>query len=94
MRIISKKALREFWTIHPEAEPSLSHWFRIVSKTSFGSFNDIRQTFPSADWVKGLVVFNIGGNRYRLIALVRFDTQRVYIRRVLTHEAYDRMKLE
>ncbi|MGH9894271.1 MAG: type II toxin-antitoxin system HigB family toxin [bacterium] len=92
MRIISKKPLREFCAIHPEAKPPLNHWFRIVSKTSFESFGDIRKTFPSADWVKGLVVFNIGGNKYRLVAAVHFNTQKMYIRHVLTHDDYDRVK--
>lgn len=93
MRIISKKKLREFWTIHPKAKSPLSQWFRTVSKTDFESFNDLRKTFPSADWVKGLVVFNIGGNKYRLIASVHFNAQKVYVRHVLTHDDYNRMKL-
>jgi mRNA interferase HigB len=92
MRIISKKPLREFWAIHREAESPLNHWFRIVSKTSFESFADLRKTFPSADWVKGLVVFNIGGNNYRLVAAVHFNAQKVYVRHVLTHDDYDGMK--
>jgi len=55
------------------------------------SFTDseLRTTFPSADWVEGLIVFNIGGNRYRLIAAIHFNRKRVYIRYVLTHEEYD-----
>ena len=92
MRIISKKPLREFWAIHPKAESPLNHWFRIVSKTSFESFADLRKTFPSADWVKGLVVFNIGGKKYRLVAAVHFNAQKVYVRHVLTHDDYDGMK--
>ena len=70
----------------------MNHWFRIVSKTSFESFADLRKTFPSADWVKGLVVFNIGGNNYRLVAAVHFNAQKVYVRHVLTHDDYDGMK--
>lgn len=63
MRIISKKPLREFWTIHPEAKSPLQHWFEVVGNTAFESFGDLRKTFRSADWVEGFVLFNIGGNK-------------------------------
>ena len=90
MRIISKKALRDFWALHAEAESPLRNWFEVVTAADFGNFNDVRNTFPSADWVQGLVVFNIGGNNYRLIAAIHFNTQRVYVRRVLTHADYSK----
>ena len=90
MRIISKKALRDFWILHPEAESPLQNWFEVVSGAAFGSFHDIRKTLPSADWVQGLVVFNVGGNNYRLVAAVHFNTQRVYVRQVLTHAEYSK----
>jgi mRNA interferase HigB len=89
MRIISRKALREFWDLHPDSQQPLSRWYTIVRKTDFKDFNELRMTFPSADWVGGLIVFNIGGNRYRLIAAIHFNRGRVYIRHVLTHADYD-----
>lgn len=89
MHIISRKALREFWKRHPESQSPLSRWYTIVRKTDFKDFNELRMTFPSADWVEGLIVFNIAGNRYRLIAAVHFNRGRIYIRHVLTHEDYD-----
>lgn len=89
MHIISRKALREFWERHPESQNPLSRWYRIVRKTEFKDFNELRVTFPSADWVEGLVVFNLGGNKYRLIAAVHFNRGRIYIRKVLTHEDYN-----
>lgn len=89
MHIISRKALREFWQRYPESQQSLSRWYTIVRKTDFRDFNELRMTFPSADWVEGLIVFNISGNRYRLIAAIHFNRGRVYIRHVLTHEDYD-----
>jgi mRNA interferase HigB len=89
MHIISRKALRKFWEDHPESQSPLSRWYTIVRKTDFKDFNALRATFPSADWVEGLVVFNIGGNKYRLIAAVHFNRGRVYIRHVLPHEEYD-----
>ena len=89
MHIVSRKALREFWNRHPESQQPLSRWYTIAQKTDFKDFNELRMTFPSADWVRGLIVFNIGGNRYRLIAAIHFNRRRVYIRHVLTHEDYN-----
>jgi len=89
MHIISRKALREFWETHPGSEGPLIRWYTIVRKTDFKDFNELRRTFPSADWVDSLVVFNVGGNKYRLIAAIHFNRGRVYIRHVLTHEDYD-----
>jgi mRNA interferase HigB len=89
MHIISRKALPEFWETHPGSEGPLIRWYTIVRKTGFKDFNELRRTFPSADWVDGLVVFNVGGNKYRLIAAIHFNRGRVYIRHVLTHEDYD-----
>lgn len=56
----------------------------------FADFNDLRKTFASADYVGGLTVFNIGGNKYRLMASIHYNRRKVYIRAVLTHEQYDR----
>jgi mRNA interferase HigB len=89
MHIISRKALRDFWERHPESQGSLSRWYTIVRRTDFESFNELRTTFPSADRVEGLIVFNISGNRYRLIAAIHFNRKRVYVRHVLTHAEYD-----
>ena len=89
MHIISRKALREFAVRHPDSERPLSRWYTILRKTDFGDFNELRTVFPSADWVEGLVVFNISGNRFRLIAAIHFNRKRVYIRHVLTHQEYD-----
>jgi len=89
MHVISRKALREFWDRYPESRSPLSRWYTIIRRTDFKDFTELRTTFPSADWVEGLIVFNIGGNNYRLIAAIHFNRVRVYIRNVLTHEDYD-----
>lgn len=89
MHIISRKALRNFWERHPESQSPLARWYTIVRKADFKDFGELRTTFPNADWVDGLIVFNVGGNRYRLIASIHFNRKRVYIRHVLTHHEYD-----
>ena len=90
MHIISRKALRQFWQQHPDSESSLSRWFKIVQRTDFDSFNDLRLTFPSADKVNDLYVFNIGGNKYRLITAIHYNAKKVFIRHILTHQEYDK----
>lgn len=90
MYIISRKALRTFWERHPDTEQPLQRWFKIVTQTDFESFNALQQTFPSADKVGDVIVFNIGGNKCRLIASVHFNRGKVYVLHVLTHEEYDR----
>ena len=90
MHIITRKRLLEFAEKHPDCSTALESWYRIVKRTNFNSFNELRQTFPSADTVGVLTVFNIGGNKARLIAAIHYNTHRIYIRHVLTHKEYDR----
>ena len=92
MHVISRKALREFWGKHPDSETSLSRWFKAVKNSEFSNFSDLRSAFPNADKVENLIVFDIGGNKYRLIASVHFNRGKVYVRHVLTHSEYDRGK--
>jgi mRNA interferase HigB len=90
MHVITRKRLLEFAKKHPDCSSALESWHRIVKRTNFNSFNELRQTFPSADNVGKLTVFNIGGNKARLIAAIHYNTHRVYIRHIFTHKEYDR----
>jgi mRNA interferase HigB len=95
MHIIAYPMLRNFFTKHPTSEASLNAWYKIVKKTDFSNFNELRSVFPSADVVKNeqdknLTVFNIHGNEVRLIAAIHYNTQTVYIRHILTHAEYDK----
>ena len=90
MHIISRKTLREFWERYPDSEGPLLRWYKIIERSEYNSFALLRATFPSADMVGDLVVFNIGGNKYRLIASVHFNRGKLYVRHVLTHSDYDR----
>ena len=90
MHIISRRSLRDFWKRFPESQVPLTRWFKIVQTNDFVNFAALRQTFPSADKVGDLIVFNIGGNKYRLIASVHFNRNKLYIRHVLTHREYDK----
>mgnify|MGYP001374581192 FL=1 len=90
MHVISRKALVVFWERYPDSKEPLLRWYKIVGKSEFTSFESLRATFPSADKVNDWIVFNIGGNKYRLIALIHFNRGRLYIRHVLTHKEHDR----
>jgi mRNA interferase HigB len=90
VHIISRKALIMFWGKHPDSEASLARWFKVVDKTEFHSFAELRGVFPSVDKVDDLFIFNIAGNKYRLITSIHFNRGKVYIRHVLTHTEYDR----
>ncbi|MBN1423026.1 type II toxin-antitoxin system HigB family toxin [Candidatus Fermentibacteria bacterium] len=89
MHVITRRRLLEFAREHPDCSSALDSWYRIVKNTSFDTFMQLRQTFPTADRVGKLTVFNIGGNKARLIAAIHYSTHRLYIRRILTHAEYD-----
>lgn len=90
MRIISRRRLREFWRENPSAEKPLLSWFEIVKKADWNSFSDVREDFRHADIYRDCVIFDIGGNKFRLIAKVRYRKKRVYVRFVLTHFDYNK----
>ena len=90
MHIISRKALHEFSRRYPDSKTALDTWFHIMSKNVFADFNSLRRTFPSADMVSKRIIFNIGGNKYRLIAAIHFNRQKVYVLYILTHDEYMR----
>ena len=90
MHIITRKRLLEFGKKYPDSIEPLDRWYRIVKHSNYNSFGKLKKTFPQADQVGKFIVFNIGGNKYRLIAYINFTTKRLYIRHVLTHTEYDR----
>ena len=89
MRVISPKRLKDFWDIHPQAENPLRDWCRAVEAADWTKFADVRQQFPHADQVGRLMVFNVGGNRFRVVVAIHFNTGCVFIRFVGTHAEYD-----
>jgi mRNA interferase HigB len=86
--VISTRRLREFWQRHPDAERRLRTWYQVVAAARWSSWDEVRQTFPAADLVGRLAIFNVGGNNYRVIARIEFGTHKTFIRYVLTHAEY------
>ena len=92
MRVISRKALREFWTIHPDAQQSLQAWFADVKQADWGSPVEIKAIYRNASIVaNNRVVFNIKGNKYRLVVAIQYEFKIVYIRFIGTHQEYDKV---
>ena len=90
MHIITKKRIVEAKALYPGCESALDGWFRVIKANEFKRFSELKAVFNSVDKVEHLYVFNIGGNKLRLIASIYFNRQRLYIRHVLTHKAYDK----
>ena len=76
MRVITRKRLNEFAKIHPDTKNALAQWYQLVKANKFSSFAELRQIFPSADQVGKLTVFNIGGNKVRLIAAIHYNRKK------------------
>lgn len=89
MHVITRKRLNDFVEIHPDTRAGLVHWYQLIKSGTFRDFAQLRAVFPAADQVGKLTVFNIGGNKARLIAAIHYNRQKVYIRAVLTHTDYD-----
>ncbi len=96
MQIIAKRVLREFWAIHNQAEAPLKAWFALVDKAEWASPQDVKNGFgATVDFVSdNRVIFDIGGNKFRLIVHVAYRFKRVLIKFVRTHEEYDRINPE
>jgi mRNA interferase HigB len=90
MHVITRSRLIQFGEEHPDAEGSLLVWYKILAGVNFEDFVELRQAFPSADQVGNFTVFNIGGNKFRLITLIDYNYHKVFIRYVLTHAEYDK----
>jgi mRNA interferase HigB len=93
MRIVTFKRIQEYAASYPNSDMPLRYWYRKTTESEWKSFSDMKQTFSSVDSVgNNRFVFNIKGNTYRLIAIVIFASQKVYIRFIGTHKEYDKIK--
>jgi mRNA interferase HigB len=95
MHVISRKALRAAGQVHPDAQTGLDHWFRVAQKADWRNIADARRSFPHADPVavasgNTATVFNIAGNKYRLITVIHYNRSKIYVAMVLTHAEYSK----
>lgn len=90
MEIIHRERIQEFMRKRPDSGTSLGAWQRNMTANSFGGLVELKRAFGSADYVRPYVVFNIAGNKYRLVSLVDYELQAASVEAVLTHAEYDR----
>ena len=93
MKVISNRALRDFAAEHADADIPLQAWRRLIERGNYPNFAALRATFASVDKVGDRYIFNIGGNKYRLIAALAYVPQVLWVKAVLTHAEYDRSRL-
>ena len=92
MRIFTERKLNEYIEKPPDAKVALQEWVSIVKKSQWKCFADVKKTFNSVDCVGNQhYVFNIKGNNYRLVVVIQFTPQFVYIRFIGTHAEYDKI---
>tara|TARA_R110000868_G_scaffold63696_3_gene192031 strand:- start:671 stop:964 length:294 start_codon:yes stop_codon:yes gene_type:complete len=90
LRVVAKSTLRKFWELNPDSEQQLMAWYREATKAEWNSPNEIKAKYASASILKNSrVVFNICGNKYRLIVEINFTRKWVFIRFIGTHNEYD-----
>jgi mRNA interferase HigB len=95
MRVIAKKALRKFWEVRPDSEQQLKAWHREAKAADWSTPNDVKAQYGKASILQdGRVVFNICGNKYRLVVRINYDFGIIYIRFIGTHKKYDAIDAE
>jgi mRNA interferase HigB len=97
MRIIKRTTLAAFWVRNPQAQSGLLYWHKLTRAARWACLPDVRGTFPHADAVtvrsgRSVVVFNIAGNKYRLVAAIHYNRAKVFTLMVMTHAEYSREK--
>jgi mRNA interferase HigB len=95
MRIIARRTLREFWMRHPDARGPLAAWYQEARHAAWKSPSAVKAHIRSASIIRdNRVVFNIGGNKYRLVVKINYGYEIVFIRFVGTHRQYDAIDAE
>lgn len=89
MHVIAWKTLVAFISNHPDAATALAHWHEQTERNRWDTPNEVRVTFPNASFVGKWTIFNIGGNKYRLVCHLHHNRKRCYIHAILTHREYD-----
>jgi mRNA interferase HigB len=90
MRIITKTRLTDFYIEHASAKNNLRAWYKVARIATWQNLVEVRKSFPAADIIGNFTVFNISGNKYRLIVYIDYIYQTLFIRHILTHAEYDK----
>jgi mRNA interferase HigB len=90
MHVVSHKAIRNFCEEHPQARSAMDRWYRVAKQAAWSSFARVRRTFNTADLVAPHVVFDVGGNKYRIVAEMNFSRRVLFVRGIMTHGEYEK----
>ena len=95
MNIVTRTRLEEFWARHPDAEEPLTTWYNAALRARWRNMMEVRHRFPHADAVRvasgrSVTVFNMGGNKYRLVTAIHYNRRLIFVLRVLTHAEYSK----
>ena len=90
MHVITHSRIVEAQTRHRDCANALDYWYRLMKHGHYATFSELKAAFGSVDKVGPFCVFDVGGNKLRLVAAIHFNTRRVFIRHVLAHAEYDR----
>ena len=99
MWIVTKSRLRQYWKRHPDTRSWLENWYQVASRTQWKALADVRKTFPHADSVKvgsgkSATVFNVCGNKHRMITAIHYNTGKIFMLRLMSHAEYSRGSME
>jgi mRNA interferase HigB len=92
MLVANYEELQKFAKKHARSRPSLDTWYQAALNVIWRNFDDVKRTFRTADIYGDCTIFDIAGNKYRLIAIINYNLEQVYIEAILTHSEYDRDK--
>jgi len=90
MHIISHAKIVQAQVAHPDCRAALDQWYRLAKRVRWCSYAEVKACFPAVDKVGDKYVFDVGGNKLRLIAAIHFNAGKLFVRAVLTHQAYDK----
>ena len=93
MRVIGRKVLEDFGKKHSQAKRPLETWYAVTKDAAWASLVEVRKVYPHTDYVNGWTVFDVSGNKYRLIALINYRAQVITLNSILTHAEYTKRKL-
>ena len=94
MVVLAKRTITEFITINPKSADAILRWYLLTKASSWANFAELKKVFPATDAVgDDLYIFNVGGNKYRIIVRIIFPVRTVYIRFIGTHDQYNKVTL-
>ena len=94
MTITSRYNVLKVARRHPQSVAPVTRWLTVITGAECDGLNDVRKFYPAADQVGKTLIFNVGGNKYRLLCCVSWELRRLFFRALLTHAEYDRVDVE